>query len=185
VKDLHVKKPGGWFWTPLSEVELDQRLGAGVIQREWRLWRDGESDVITVGEFLDRNEKGWIGPQGLDPSIETKPVATGNRERVMLQLLSIYIICSFLYRVLVTAHEYPMRPSQVLTIALDLVGVIALIGLKVQIFKDMPSGQPEWMTGRVLFWIALFAGVGRLLIRLNGDASWWTGHLFYEIEMSR
>jgi hypothetical protein len=42
MKDLHIKKTGGWFWTPLSRDELDQRLGAGLIQRDWKLWREGE-----------------------------------------------------------------------------------------------------------------------------------------------
>jgi hypothetical protein len=35
--------------------------------------------------------------------------------------------------------------------------------------------------GEVLFWIALMAGLGLFAIRLNGNASWWTGHLRYDI----
>ena len=69
VKDLHVKKPGGWFWTPLTKEELDKRISAGLIQRDWKIWRDGESDVITVGEFLRRTEQHPTGSQSFDPGI--------------------------------------------------------------------------------------------------------------------
>ena len=151
---------------------------AGLIQRDWRLWRDGENDIITVGEFLKRTEQGSIGSQGFEQNVEPKPGGFGSHTRVLFQVLSCYMICSFLWRAFATAHEYPMRFEQVLTISMDLVGLFALIGLRIQIFKP---GEPEWMTGNALFWIALFAGLGRLLIRLNGDASWWTGHLYYHI----
>jgi hypothetical protein len=30
-----------------------------------------------------------------------------------------------------------------------------------------------------LFWVALICGIGLFAIRLNSDASWWTGHLRY------
>ena len=178
MKDLHVKKPGGWFWTPVSKDELDERIRAGLIQRDWKLWRDGESDVTTVDEFLNRMEQPSIGSQSIEQNIEAKPEDRGSHARMMFLILSIYMICSFLWRAFATAHEYPMRFEQVFTISMDLVAVFALIGLRIQISK---SGESEWLTGEILFWIALLAGVGRLLIRLNGDASWWTGHLFYNI----
>jgi hypothetical protein len=182
VKDLHIKKPGGWFWTPLSRDELDQRIGAGLIKRDWKIWRDGESDIITVAEFLDRTEQRSTDSQGIDQGVDANPRSIGGGSgRVTFVLLSTYIICSFLWRALSTAHEYPMRFEQVFTIMWDLLGVIVLIALKIHMLKKTPPNQPEWITGEILFWIALFAAVGRLLIRLNSDASWWTGHLFYEI----
>jgi hypothetical protein len=69
VKDLHVKKPGGWFWTPLSKDELETRIGAGLIHRDWRLWRDGENDVTTVGEYLKRTEQPSTGSQSVEPAL--------------------------------------------------------------------------------------------------------------------
>jgi hypothetical protein len=69
VKDLHVKNPGGWFWTPLTKEELDKRLAAGLIQPDWKIWRDGESDVITVGEFLRRTERRPTGSQSFEPGV--------------------------------------------------------------------------------------------------------------------
>ena len=66
-----------------------------------------------------------------------------------------------------------------LTIGLDLLCVIGLIFGGIQIFKDHES---DWFRGKVLFWMALIAGLGLFLIRLKGGtASWWTGHLNYEL----
>jgi uncharacterized protein YndB with AHSA1/START domain len=106
---------------------------------------------------------------------ETKP------KRGMFQVISLYLIATFLWRAFTTANEYPSRTLQVMTMALDLIGLIALIGLKVEIGKKIPSNEAKWMAGEVLFWIALIAGLGLFAIRLNGDASWWTGHLTYDI----
>ena len=69
---------------------------------------------------------------------------------------------------LTPAHEYPMRSDQMLTMALDFLGLVGLIGLRVSIPKP-------------LFWIGLVAGIGLLALRLNGDAGWWTGHLVYSL----
>jgi hypothetical protein len=80
-----------------------------------------------------------------------------------ISLLDLY----FLWRVLTKAHEMPLRAEQMMTIGLDILAVIGLIGLKTQLAK-----------AKVLFWIALIAGLGLFAIRLNGDTSWWSGHLF-------
>jgi hypothetical protein len=55
-----------------------------------------------------------------------------------------------------------------LEIAVDILVMVGLIGIRAKVPKP-------------LFWIALVAGVGRFLIRLNSDASWWTGHLVYTL----
>ena len=79
-----------------------------------------------------------------------------------------YLIGSFLWRVLTPAHEYPGRFSTYLEMALDALVIAGLIGIRANIPKP-------------LFWVALIAGVAMFVIRLNGDASWWTGHLVYTI----
>ncbi|MBV9953951.1 MAG: hypothetical protein JOZ70_01760 [Pseudolabrys sp.] len=84
-----------------------------------------------------------------------------------------YVICvmlvgSFLYRVLVTANEYPSRTAQVLEMAVDAALIAGLVGLRR--IGPMP-----------LFVIALIAGIGLFAIRLHSDASWWTGHWNYNI----
>ena len=82
--------------------------------------------------------------------------------------LTVYLIGSFLWRVLIPAHEYPGSTATWLGIAVDVLAIVGLVGVR--------AGIPK-----ALFWIALVAGIGLLAIRLNGDASWWTGHLMYSV----
>jgi hypothetical protein len=79
-----------------------------------------------------------------------------------------YLIASFLWRVLTPAHEYPGRFSTYLDMTIDVLVIAGLIAARASVPKP-------------LFWIALAAGVGLLAIRLNGEASWWTGHLVYSL----
>jgi hypothetical protein len=79
-----------------------------------------------------------------------------------------YLIGSFLWRVLTPAHEYPGRFATYLEIAVDTLVMVGLIGIRAKVPKP-------------LFWVALVAGVAMFLIRLNSDASWWTGHLVYTL----
>ena len=83
-------------------------------------------------------------------------------------LLAGYLIFEFLWRVLIPANEYPTRGYQIFTMLLDAACVGILIPLRARI--------PNW-----LFWIAVIAGIGLFAIRLNGNASWWTGHLVYTL----
>jgi hypothetical protein len=93
-----------------------------------------------------------------------------NRNEMTFILVSLVLIGNLLWRVFVPASEYPMRIVQVLTMVFDLAMIVGLIRMK----SRVPKLQ-------VLFWIALAAGIGLFLIRLNGDASWWTGHLMYRM----
>ena len=83
-------------------------------------------------------------------------------------LLRCLLIGHFLWNVLTPAHEYQMRSDQMLTMALDFLGLVGMIGLRASIPKP-------------LFWFALVAGIGLLALRLNGNAGWWTGHLVYSL----
>jgi hypothetical protein len=97
----------------------------------------------------------------------TTPAGSGRHE-ILFFVVSLYLIGTFLWRVLVEAHEYAMRTEQMLTIGLDLLMVIGLFGIRAH------GPKP-------LFWIAMVAGVGLLLIRFTSDAAWWTGHLMYSL----
>jgi hypothetical protein len=97
-------------------------------------------------------------------------------------VLSLYLIASFLWRALTAGNEYPSAVVRNMTIGLDLLCVIGLIGMEIQILKNDLSGQST--AGKVLFWIALLAGFGLFAIRLNGNASWWTGHLTHNFPRS-
>lgn len=105
---------------------------------------------------------------------ETSPAlapAASPRNRILFLVLSLLTIGNFLNRLLVPAHEYPMRTEQVLDIGLDILLLGALVGLR----RQAPALQ-------ILFWIAVAAAIGSFAIRLlGGDASWWTGHLVYYI----
>ena len=83
-------------------------------------------------------------------------------------LLPWLLIGQFLWKLLTTAHEYPMRAEQVMTMTFDLGMLVGLIALR----SSMP---------KPLFWIALVAGVGLFALRLTSDAAWWTGHLGYSL----
>jgi len=82
--------------------------------------------------------------------------------------LAVYLIGSFLWRVLTAAHEYPGATATYIEIAVDVLVIVGLILIR--------AGIPK-----ALFWIALIAGAGLFAIRLNGTASWWTGHLMYSV----
>jgi hypothetical protein len=93
-----------------------------------------------------------------------------NRNELTFMLVALLLIGTFLWRLLVPASAYPERSVQVLTMVFDLGLTAGLIGMR--------SRAPKL---KALFWIALCAGIGLFAIRLNGDASWWTGHLIYRM----
>jgi hypothetical protein len=100
-----------------------------------------------------------------EPTIESE-----NRNGLTFMLVAALLIGSFVWRLVVPASEYPVRSVQVLTMGFDLALIAGLIGMR--------SRAPQL---NVLFWIALAAGVGLFAIRLTSDASWWTGHLMYQM----
>ena len=90
------------------------------------------------------------------------------RRFVVAVLLACYLIGSFLWNVLIEAHEYPRLPERVLTMLFNLLGMIGLIGVRAEIPKP-------------LFWCALIAGIGLFALRLTSDDAWHTGHLSYSL----
>jgi hypothetical protein len=99
---------------------------------------------------------------------QTRTTGNTTHNAVVSLLLPCLLIGNFLWNVLTPAHEYPMRSEQMLTMALDFLGLLGIIGLRASIPKP-------------LFWCALVAGIGLFALRLNGDAGWWTGHLVYSL----
>jgi hypothetical protein len=98
-----------------------------------------------------------------------QPIQTSgtSRNAVMAILLPIVLIGHFLWNVLTPAHEFPLRPEQVMTMTFDLFMLAGLFAFK----RSMPAA---------LFWIAVIAGIGLFALRLSSDG-WWTGHLVYSI----
>jgi len=99
---------------------------------------------------------------------QTPTAGKTTHNAVISLLLPCLLIGDFLWNALTPAHEYQMRSDQMLTMALDFLGLVGVVGLR----KSIPTP---------LFWCALVAGIGLLALRLNGDAGWWTGHLFYSL----
>ncbi len=105
---------------------------------------------------------------------------TGKTARSVFLIVAFYLICVFLWRFIAPAHEYPSQSAQMLSLALDLMAVVGLIGLRVQTARTYPKDDDairKMAAG--LFWLALVAGIGLFAIRLSSDAAWWTGHRVY------
>jgi hypothetical protein len=94
-------------------------------------------------------------------------------------MLCIYLVGIFLYRVLIPGGEYDSRIVVYLTIGLDLICLAVLIPSKKAAEREVVTRQQEVLITTV-FVIALIAGLGSLAIRLNGNASFWTGHFRHE-----
>ena len=99
-----------------------------------------------------------------DPT--TPPQSQSGFNQVAPWLLPAILIGNFLWRTLTAAHEFPGRTATILEMVIDAALIVGLFGLK--------SRMQPW-----LFWVALICGLGLFAIRLNSDASWWTGHLNY------
>jgi hypothetical protein len=85
-------------------------------------------------------------------------------------LITLATIGTFGYRVLVPAYEMPLRMAQVSSMLFDAFMVAGLVALGL-------SGRSR----SPLFWMALAAGIGLMLIRFTSNEAWWTGHLFYRL----
>ena len=107
-------------------------------------------------------------------------VTTKNRWNIF-RLVSAYLILTFLWRTLVTAHEYPSRTLQILDLVFDLFAFIGIIGLRSQLNAALPANDPRRSKLGLLFGLGVAAGIGLFLIRFTSNAAWWTGHLFYNV----
>ncbi len=103
---------------------------------------------------------------------------TQDNSRWVLVVLAVVLIGSFLWRAIVPAHEVPETATRNLTIGLDLLCLVSLIGLYIQIHRKR-SPTAGWF--HMLFGIALLAGLGLFAIRLGGNESRLTGHIKYEL----
>ena len=99
----------------------------------------------------------------------TQPTTTPDntkRNTMLFYLGSVLLIGNFLFRMLVTADEYPGRTAMYLQMAVDALLIAGLVGVR--------KSGPQW-----LFIIALIAGIGLFGIRVHSKHSWWTGHWHY------
>jgi len=178
----HYKKPGDWLWTPYTTESLAADAESGRVGTDWRFRPEGGSTDYTLVEAL-QSENPQPRPAPNPAAVGGGPEGTNQPKpkRGGFQVLSIYVIFTFLWRALTTAHEFPSRNLQVFAIALDLLCLIGLIAGGIQLYGNKSPGQPDRLGEKALLFVSVLAGLGLFAIRLHGDASWWTGHLMYEI----
>jgi hypothetical protein len=92
--------------------------------------------------------------------------AKANIHPAIFYLICVLLIGTFLWRMTITAQEYPPRMALYLELVIDAAMIVGLIGIR----KSGPQA---------LFIAALICGIGLFAIRLHSDASWWTGHWHY------
>ncbi len=114
--------------------------------------------------------------QGTSPSED--PVASN---RWLFVFLTITLTGTFLWRAIGVADEIPSPGYRALTIGLDLLCLVSLIGLRIHASRQVP---PLTFGLNILFWFALLAGLGLFAIRLSSPRSWETGHLKYIWDLS-
>jgi cyanate permease len=100
---------------------------------------------------------------------QTTASGDDTRGRTFFWIISVYVISTFLWRLLTPADELPSRTVQIMEMTLDFACVVGLLGM----IKARGSNP--------LLWIAVVAGVGLFVIRMTSDDSWWTGHLRYSL----
>ena len=88
----------------------------------------------------------------------------GTRERVIFVLSAIVLIVKF-FSALTPLSESPSPASNALSIAMELLAVIGLIGLGVLILRSQTSGRGKWVLVLV---VGIVAALGILFIRLSG-----------------
>ena len=154
---------------------------------DWKIRRDNESTDYTVDELCrleaetkpDQKAVAPIASQDLGSRLDSANDGRVPRGAKMFFFISLYLIAAFLYRVLVTAHEYDSIPVVCMSIALDLAMVVSLILLKMAVSRGITTDQRSGVVSFV-FVIALLAGLGLLGIRVTSNESWRTGHLRYD-----
>jgi hypothetical protein len=99
---------------------------------------------------------------------------TASRQQTVYWIAALYAIASFLWKVLTPAHEFDSQAVVILGIVFDIGILIGLIATRISAEKPSVPGP--------LIWAGIVATCGSLLLRLNGDAGWWTGHLTYSLQ---
>lgn len=96
----------------------------------------------------------------------TPKPSPGTRERVIFVLSAVVLVMSF-FSSLMPISESPSPRSNALSIAMELLAVIGLIGLGVLILGSQASGRGKWVLVLV---VGIVAALGILFIRLRGGS---------------
>lgn len=107
--------------------------------------------------------------------------ATITKRWNLLLLVFVYLIFSLLWRVLVTANEYPGQTATLLSMLADACAVLGLVGLRNQLNAAMPPDDARRSKVNIVGGFGIAVGISLFLIRFTSDAAWWTGHLHYSV----
>lgn len=88
-----------------------------------------------------------------------------------------YLVFLFLWRILLPAGAWPSPPMHYLSMGLDVVLIAVVFVLRLRLSEQLGENPSRATFATVLFWCALGAGAGSLLIRFTSESAWWTGHL--------
>jgi hypothetical protein len=96
----------------------------------------------------------------------------------LFYLLSIFTICTFLWRFLIPAYEESDSNTLIyLKILFEAAQVPALIILFSYLRRRYGLDPTGWL--KTVFWVALVASIGILLMRFSTTGGWYTGHRIY------
>jgi hypothetical protein len=115
------------------------------------------------------------------PRLGVTPMGSqASKTRRLFYCLSIYVILTFLWRFGVPAHE-EAEPDTLIyfEILFEFVSVAGLVVLFTQLRSQ--DGDAAQAPPAALFWIALVAAIGILIMRFSTTDGWYTGHRVYQI----
>lgn len=109
---------------------------------------------------------------GMEMAGENRPGRTTWR---LYQFIVLWLAVRFAWALLVPGEEWALPPAHTLTMAIDLLLLVAAVGLRTGLFDT--AADPRRQRANLLLAAATVCGLGLLGIRFTSEAAWWTGHL--------
>lgn len=182
-----IKRSSSAEWESLTTESLASELASGRLQPHWKIRSEWDAKVQAVEELCELQSAATAKRQAAQANANSNRRGVSGTQpqsatpRRLFYFLSFYLIATFLWRTLTPAYELGGSVGAVyLSIGLDTLCVVGLIGLRMKISRATWQNSP-WPARKLLFVVALIAGLGILAIRLDSSQSWWSGHLRFEL----
>ncbi len=111
-----------------------------------------------------------------------RPNRHNNQTLDLFLLVFVHLIFSHLWRMLVTANQYPGQTATFLSMLADACSVLGPAGLRNQLNAARPPDDARRSKINVAMGFGITAGISLFLIRFTSEAAWWTGHLHYSVD---